>query len=420
MTAPLKPANRIGPWPLGINNRTEAHQLPGGALRDAVNVDITKTGKPRRRKGSAQVVAAPGGKLMSMWSPVDQSIALVADTGTLYRFNGTALIPIATGLAHHKVCYLQVPGRGIAYSDGVAMRRIDPEDMPFAMASPSLAASFATDGTGALDAGVYKFALTWGAASGEESGLSPIAALEVIRGSRITLTLPINPPDGAVALNVYGTTANGEVLGLIEQVATDLGTLEIATAPPASGVEPTTRFTIPLPGGDMLAYLNARVYSVKGKLVRYTLPFSGQHDPRTTMLFPEDVSIIFGTPSGLWIVSDQTYFLSGDPTAEGSLRARAQVRAVPGTLVETPTGKGAMWFSERGLVTTGEEGAISFAMDDNVAVLPAQEGSALYREEDGLQQAIFTTKGAGVSTARASTWFAATLSAGETRDALAT
>lgn len=419
MTAPLKPANRIGPWPLGINNRTEAHQLPGGALRDAVNVDITKTGKPRRRKGSSQVVAAPGGKLMSMWSPVDQSIALVADTGTLYRFNGTALIPIASGLAHHKVCYLQVPGKGIAYSDGTALRCLNPDDQPFAMASPgSIGSSF--NGGGALDAGVYKFACAWVAGSGEESGLSPVSVIEPSAGARITLTLPINPPEGAVALNVYGTTANGEALGLIQQVATDLGTLEIATSPPASGVEPTTRFTIPLPGGDMLAYLNARTYSVKGKLVRYTLPFSGQHDPRTTLVFPENVSIIFGTPSGLWIVSDQTYFLSGDPTAEGSLRARAQVRAVPGTLVETPTGKSAMWFSERGLVTTGEEGAISFAMDDNVAVLPAQEGSALYREEDGLQQAIFTTKGAGVSTARASTWFAATLSAGETRDALAT
>lgn len=41
----------LGKFPLGKNNIAKETSLPEGSLRDAINVDIDNSGKPRLREG---------------------------------------------------------------------------------------------------------------------------------------------------------------------------------------------------------------------------------------------------------------------------------------------------------------------------------------------------------------------------------
>ena len=70
--------NSLGPWPLGIANVSADYDLPQGALRDAVNVDLTLAGHARRRKGKT---SRYGGACHSMFS----------DGTTLYGVDGQVL-----------------------------------------------------------------------------------------------------------------------------------------------------------------------------------------------------------------------------------------------------------------------------------------------------------------------------------------
>ena len=67
-------------WPLGVNNVAPETELPKGSLREALNVDLSDNGKPKRRKGFTQVYA---GDVTSLYSA--NGLTLFSESGSLNR-----------------------------------------------------------------------------------------------------------------------------------------------------------------------------------------------------------------------------------------------------------------------------------------------------------------------------------------------
>ncbi len=89
----LKDAQRIGPFPAGMDNRAPDYKLrlPDGGghlLRDALNVDVTAQGTIKSRSGYALVQA--GSDCHSLWAPVSGAYALHVDAGSIYRVDASA------------------------------------------------------------------------------------------------------------------------------------------------------------------------------------------------------------------------------------------------------------------------------------------------------------------------------------------
>lgn len=128
------PAQRIGPFPLGMDNRAPDYRLklPEGAghlLRDALNVDVTAQGAVKTRAGYAQSVA--GTDCHSLWAPLSGAFALYVDDGTLYRLDAAgARIAVAAGFGRTTpVRYVEV-NEAIYFTDGVRVGSYHPAAGP--------------------------------------------------------------------------------------------------------------------------------------------------------------------------------------------------------------------------------------------------------------------------------------------------
>lgn len=138
----LKDTQRIGPFPLGMDNRAPDYKLrlPDGGghlLRDALNVDVTAQGTVKTRAGYALTQA--GSDCHSLWSPVEGDYALYVDDGDLYRIDTTkALIASGFGSAT-PVRYAEV-NEAVYFTDGLRVGSYHPSTGP----TPEWASATAT------------------------------------------------------------------------------------------------------------------------------------------------------------------------------------------------------------------------------------------------------------------------------------
>ena len=128
----LKDAQRIGPFPAGMDNRAPDYKLrlPDGGghlLRDALNVDVTAQGTVKTRAGYA--LAQAGNDCHSLWSPVEGDYALYVDDGDLYRID-TAKSLVASGFGNATpVRYTQVY-EAVYFTDGLRVGSYHPSNGP--------------------------------------------------------------------------------------------------------------------------------------------------------------------------------------------------------------------------------------------------------------------------------------------------
>lgn len=98
---------------------------------------------------------------------------------------------------------------------------------------------------------------------------------------------------------------------------------------------------------------------------------------------------------GIYICSDQTYWLSEIDTNEFQQRVVLPYGAVKGTGINIPKSDNVAWFSRFGMVIAGLEAQISNIQEDKSAVSEFENGAMIFREQKGLRQ-IIATLGTGV------------------------
>lgn len=363
-------------WPAGIDNRSKETAIPDDALREAVNVDL-HAGKVGRRNGRT---LAQAGVPRSLWRSGDMPFALYAEAGVLNGWYGPGQsFAIGAGLSTRDLSYALVNDR-VYWTDGYRNGCVLMDGTGIELGCPNPAhqpALTAHATVGGLHAGKYQVAITFLAASGEESGTGLAATVEVPEGGGISLSNVPTAPASVAMVRVYVSHADGDTL----YYATDLapGQTNALIGVHTPGKPLATQFLEAMPAGHTIRWLNGRLYVADGEaiywsealrygLTKLTHNRLGLSPP--AMMEPLGA----GTEGAGMLVADakRTYWLAGTDPARWSQKIVYAHGAVPGTAILVP---GSMF----GMETTAE--VLYFFATNGVGMLALPGGALIPQRE---------------------------------------
>jgi len=376
----------LGPF-LGINTRRPDFTLhvskTGDYLRSADNVDITNTGNIVRRIGEARLQAMSNAHSLKM---VTDTTGFLVRGSVLYAITlpdySETLVKILTSDAYMN--YVNV-GDDWYYSNGTDSGRVrSGVAYPIGTAPPA-APSLSSIG-GDLPAGQYQVGVSYvNTTTGEEGAFSDLAYLERTTLGGIRATLP-GDLTGATHVNVYLTECNGTAPMLHSTVAIGAATIDLTTMPTGRIASPRNEDVLP---AGTLFYADGRLCSFKQKTVYVGLPFRpGYYLPLSGFIpFTENVTVAISNGAGTYIAADKTYFIPGDlGDVQEKIRDVIPCGAVPCTAFRVPHSNAIGWFSLRGFVLVGPDGAIDTSMSDNLDTTPPAIGFSNVTETGGFRK----------------------------------
>lgn len=389
---------------LGMNNRRPDFKLEkreGGRVdsfvRAAVNTDITAEGSAKRRRGYANFFS--GARCHSLWANATGTQMFFADGTELKRVTGSldapAVTTVATGLSAAPLSLVEDPTGQIYYTDGVQLRVISsgadrPLGTPMMGTTPLAAASSG----GALTEGRYQLAATFVGADGQESGSTQPQSLEVAADGAITITgLPAAWPAGVTGMRLYLTTPNGATLMRAHYTDTPTTSFTFASLP-LLGARCPSVLLVPMPAGQIVRIFNGRLLVASGSMLVYSEPwaFALRNPSRNYIPFSSQITMLEVCDDGFYVAADNTYWVGNDITASDLTMVRP-FGAVPRTGAAVPNSTDVWWMSERGRMLGKNGGEVASLEEENVAVPRAQSGASLFRETDGMKQAVTSLLG---------------------------
>jgi hypothetical protein len=377
----------------GLNNVLTPERTASDYLKEAMNVDIDKSGGIKKRKGYTSVVS---GNVTALWANGGDCIAVI--DGDMVRvlsdYNTIGLVAgVGTGkFAFEKIgsviYYVSDTSTGIIEQNTVrdfGINRINPRPL-------------LSTGLGNLTAGLYQVALTYVASDGRESGAGVAQSIEINNNGAIVINNIIASIDTTVdTIRVYCSTPNGEVLYLVDEIVN--GTTSHTIGDVYGATNPLQSFNIyPAPNGHIIRQAHGRLWIASNNLLWYSDPLSYEWFSLTSNYFDfEDrITAIMPTESGIWVAAEKLYYLSGKDPVSIKRMEREPVQVIEGTDVKIP---GAYLFIEntpigfKWLVTTTE--GIYVCYDDgitlnlsskNVSIPLANEGTGTFIQEDGINR----------------------------------
>lgn len=395
-------------FPKGKNNVSHETDLPDDAARELLNVDISNSGLPTRRKGFTSVHDGAGESVHSLFSTKNLTVFMQGQalkqlhpdfTSTNIRTGLDPDNPISYAEINELIYYSNGDDAGVIDSDGAHTDwGVDaPLGQPLLMQIP-----------GSLDSGTYQVAVTYLNILGEESGSVRAAPITVPVGGGISL-MSI-PQSTAASINVYVSAANGDQL--YYQANIPMGETTYSFTALARGRLLETQFLERMPPGHIVRYGHGRMWVAKGNLLLFSPALRyGLYDPRFTYFrFPVDIDILQPVEGGMYVTADKTYFLSGTNPLEMKQDVVYPYPGVRGTGLEVPPSKFmaendlisdsakedvAFWYSTHGAVVGYPKGNVHPVTEDRVAIAEYGKGATLLREEDGIRQLVtsLTDKG---------------------------
>ncbi|WP_440111793.1 hypothetical protein [Acidovorax sp. BL-A-41-H1] len=378
---------RIGPFPQGVNNRRQDHELEvrverskTDLLRQAINVDVDAGGKLRRRKGYAPALSATAPH--SLWG--DDKRGFYVDGTELHQ-----LAPMGDGLQDALVRDDLTPGCEASfceaggtyyYTNGEVLGMVrDGARLDFTP-EPGLVPAVSAI-AGALPKGRYQVAITQVGPAGESAATMP-QVLDLPAGGGIQVS-PIAPPASGCQVRIYMTPADGEVLARVD-VPIESGVARIV-APAALGARCQTLLLQPMPAGSIVRFSNGRLFVAVGNLLIYSEPFMpGLFRPSKNFIpFSAPITVMEPCDKGLYVVADATYWFAGEITQA------APVEVLPYGAVPHSGGRDVVrantcfWISDRGLVIANGAGEARNVQEDQLALAGGQAGATLLREQEG-------------------------------------
>lgn len=408
MASPTSLNRKLGSWPSGVDQvhdvrelqtRTGARGEPIPALRAAVNTDITRAGKLRRRAGYSEHAT---GYAQSLWSPDSAEFGLLVRNAQITRIDADGTLT-ALGAANpvRRMAYAEIAAR-VYLSNGLerwicesgALRAwgIDAPGLPNVSA-----ASF-----GGLAAGTYKVNVTALDAAGEESGCGESAAVTLTTGQGVMLDALIAPP-GAAWMQIYVSGANGDVLYASKRLPAGITSYVLTSVDVAQvGKALETQFCERTPASSVLCAFRGRIYLAIGSRLYYTLPLRygliRRHE--TYLPMPSDITGIAATNEAMYVGTEKGVFvLSGDDPTNMQRRDVDGFGMVRGTATRLRRGDdvSVLWWSKEGVLFRASADGVQALTRNRLALPEFGSGAVLYRELEGLSQLVSTLKGAGPS-----------------------
>ncbi len=380
----------------GLNNVLPAHELGLKFLQEAKNVDIDDKGKIRRMKGNSSVFS---GDVHSIDSNND--ICLFREGAALKRFwSDYSTTTLRTGLTTAKIpmAYLFLNSL-VYYSDGMATGIIQDGigsrswglSVPLA---PQLSATW-----GHMSAGRYQVSLTYVRDDGQESGTDVAVYIDLSSESGITIQLPQSSDSSVEYINVYISSANGDVLYLAQTLTH--GTLE------AIYRGDTTEFNLPLNtqllqpaiAGNVIEYYNGRVYIAQDNVLWYSEPYAYElfNIAENFIQFDKNITLLGAVGDGMFLTTEEeTVFLSGDNPPFRKTR-KAGYGAYPGKVVKadaSKVGRGTIdgialfWESVKGKCVGFNEGIFKNLTENKYSYVHGRRNAGIFRQAQGMNQYI--------------------------------
>lgn len=391
-----KPTVEVGPWPKGIDNRSPDYAVPPDALRNAVNVDLSRDGRLRRRNGYNQIVdiTAPH----SLYSC--EVGTYFAAQGTLYKLNeDNTTTELVTGLLGSRIAY-EYYNDVVYLSDGVVNKKLLSGLLPtdWGIDRPSTYLTLQVT-AGDLYPGTFTAAASFINSLGEESALGPISQITTnTEGGFILEDLPNSSNPDVTHVRLYFSGSGSTTLYHISDVAIGTASYTISERTD-TGKAANTRVFVKPPAANIIRHYAGRIYLATGSTVYYTEPFAlNWVDPvKNFWQFPSDVSILEPVEAGLYIVADKTYFYRFDNPDETQVVELFNYGAIPYTSVRLPHNEGVMWQSTRGAIMGNETGNAKNIQEERAAVDVALVGAAFLREQDGVRQFVASMPNSSIS-----------------------
>lgn len=383
---------KFGPWPKGMNNRQPDYALPDGTLRNLVNIDVDNSGHLRLRDGHTRIFGGVGCRggfscpLGTYFIRGTDLCQLNADNTVTVLFAGVTG-PTPTYAFFNDVVY---------FSDGLITRTITAAGVqPWGIPVP--ATPLAYTGAGALPEGNYLIAVTSVDSTGRESGASDLTAVNIPAGTTGSLVVTSLPP--ALATRVYASTPNGATLFLVAELAAGTASVTITNAELGVGAPLVSRDICPPPAGQIIREYGGLIYIASDRVLWVTEPYA----PDWVNLIggfvmqTDTITVLEPVETGVWVVSDQTYFFQGDGPENFNIRPKLPYGAVLGTSSKVPYTPDVVWYSNRGLILATGDGQVKNLQEQEVAPHTGTSGATLIREQDGLRQAVVSVQNAQMS-----------------------
>ncbi len=375
-----------GPWPGGINNRSNEFALPAGTVRDALNVDSGPNGVFMMRSGYSRQV--PASALRGVLS-VDRSI-LMADGATLRLFDAqtdstTSLKAISShgrfaGAVFNQELFFCTEEECLRFQGGI----LRPWGVPFVSSQPVPAIA-----EGGLLAGEYQCSATFVDAHGDEGGTTLPIVITVPSNGSLIFTLPQPPVGGKVRLYVGPPQASELYLQFegaggfqCSTISTDTQRLE------------TEGLRGPVPG-DFICTSGGVICIADGKTLWLTEPLRPhlRNQAKRFFQYPAPIDGIVAADNGLFVVADKTYFVSGIETDEPQQIDILPYGGVRGSMVKT-VDNFAAWMTRYGLAKSDGLGKAALISAANFLPGIASHGSSGIIERNGSQLVVTTMRSA--------------------------
>lgn len=374
-------------------------ELPEGALREALNVDLSDAGKPRRRAGYTKVYADT---LCHSVFTVPGMTVFVAN-GVLKRLNPDYTVTeLQAGLDPQRFVSYDFVDGVLYWMNGAQAGRVLPSGTaaPWWVPGPAGEPLVAASSVGGLDAGSYQVAVTFEDAGGRESGAGLATVVSVPAGGGISLASI--PQGDADTVNVYLSAANGHTLYLHRALPMGLTSAHLGVGVRGRPLE--TQFLDPLPSGQILRHFYGRMLSAAGSTLFYSEAFRPGlcRLSRNYLQYPEPITVVQPVVDGVFVVADKTYFVQALGTPE---QAQATVDDTGGVLgtglrvdasyfnLQEVSGDIGCWFGAEGLVLGLPGGQVLRMTEGRLALDAYGRGASLARRKDGIQQVLTAVQG---------------------------
>ena len=350
-------------------------------LRDAVNVNISSSGRVELRDTGAVVTETP---YKNLWqSPLH---------GDTFGILNGELVKIDTSDWSHLALNIQVQGtvnylvvnNFIVISDATALYKYDGLSVEkLTIGTPPTPMLNAVDGS--LFEGTYNLAISW-SKNGRESALSNIMTFEGEGG--IHLVLPHNYSEDADQVTIYMTERNGSELLKVVTLPVITATFTVTNDKDLTRAAQFQNLS-PMRTGKFLKLWRGRLLTADKNLLLFSqaLNFHLCDERYDFIALPQRVTFVEPVESGIWVgQSNGVVFLSGSDVRDLRLVQTGAKAPVPGTalrvnsdlLGEAAAGlESVLWLAENGYCVGTPSGNLVEAHANTLKGITAKGGQSV-------------------------------------------
>lgn len=379
----MNETKKLNRFDKGMNNVDQDTDLPEGSLREAINVDITRKGRVRRRKGYTEIYSGIG--IHSLWE------RYFVESGTLkILLEDNSSADIVSGISTKHLSYCELLST-ICFSNEDSIGTIDgPLSVPTIYSTPNLAIV-----SGTLKAGQYQVSFCNVSPTGEEGGATNPIVINVPDESGIEVSsIPLDGYD----VRLFLSKPNGTALFEQVTIASTIPSVTLMSQRDDLTVCETL-FMSEMPAGQIVREFKGRLYVAEGNTLWYSEAqrYGLCNLSHNFFQFSDRITVVQETENGIFVVADKTYFLPGNDPSQSLLTIVGKSKGVEGTGITTDAknfsvdfnGKVAYWYSEKGVILGFPNGQIKYLTEDRYDhKVIATKGITGYREQDGIRQMI--------------------------------